>query len=91
MQCSIADEEAGAAQVINVHRLSWAKLISFEESSPVTALAWSSDGKTIASGHEDGSLHLIDAETVHSTRARCHFLSLLSISMALITCLSLHF
>ena len=48
---------------IALHRLSWVKLGTFSENtSRVTALAWSPDGRMLASGHEDGRIVLYDIE-----------------------------
>mmetsp|Transcript_23453 Transcript_23453/g.49057 ORF Transcript_23453/g.49057 Transcript_23453/m.49057 type:complete len:818 (-) Transcript_23453:42-2495(-) len=48
---------------IAVHRLSWAKLVTFTDAvSAITALAWSPDGGAIAAGHEDGHITIFDVE-----------------------------
>ena len=53
---------------IAIHRLTWAKLHTFtENTSQVTALAWSPDGRSLASGHEDGKITLYDIEVGEQT------------------------
>jgi WD40 repeat protein len=49
--------------LIAVHRMSWARLLTFEDSAPVSALCWSPDGRTLACGHDDGRLTLYDIES----------------------------
>jgi WD40 repeat protein len=53
---------------IAIHRLTWAKLHTFtENTSKVTSLAWSPDGKALASGHEDGKITIYDIEVGEQT------------------------
>lgn len=53
---------------IAIHRLTWAKLHTFtENTSQVTALAWSPDGRSLASGHEDGKITIYDIEVGEQT------------------------
>ncbi len=59
---------------IAVHRLSWAKLVTFNTtgSAKISALVWSPDGRAVAAGHDDGNLTIFDVESgesVMSTQA----------------------
>lgn len=57
------DSDVPPQNHIALYRLSWVKLGTFSENtSRVTALAWSPDGRTLASGHEDGRIVLYDIE-----------------------------
>ena len=61
---------------IAVHRLSWAKLVTFTAtaSAKFSALVWSPDGGAIAAGHEDGHITIFDVESgeaVRSLQAHC--------------------
>lgn len=49
--------------MVAVHRLSWARLLTFEHTSSVSALCWSPDGRTLAVGFDDGRLTLYDVES----------------------------
>jgi len=44
------------------------RLVRFQRlSSPVTALAWTPDGKALVAGCQDGTLRVVQADTLHTT------------------------